>query len=181
MSAKIRGLLEHDLLWGLRLGAAVVLCIQVLTWVGLGLTFWTWTLTYVLVVVFAVLGARSLRKRSAARPGVVRTVVLITLMILVSRVIYQTYMFVYLNFVDPTWVDTVAEVWSAQLRHAGAADEKIAMNIAEFRNQWETGYIFSIGIVRWGIPQFILGLVAAAVSAAWSWRRSSVPSVETAG
>ena len=48
MSAKIRGLLEHDLLWGLRLGAAVVLCIQVLTWVGLGLTFWTWTLTYVL-------------------------------------------------------------------------------------------------------------------------------------
>ena len=127
------------------------------------------------------LGARSLRKRSAARPGVVRTVVLITLMILVSRVIYQTYMFVYLNFVDPTWVDTVAEVWSAQLRQAGAADEKIAMNIADFRNQWETGYIFSIGIIRWGIPQFILGLVAAAVSAVWSRRRSSVPSAETAG
>ncbi len=73
--------MEHDLLWGLGLGAAVVLCIQVLTWLGLGLTFWTWTLTYLLVVVFAAIGARSLRKRSAARPGVVRTVVLITLMI----------------------------------------------------------------------------------------------------
>ena len=37
-------------------------------------------------------------------------------MILVGRVMYQTYMFLYINFVDPTWVDTVAEVWSGRSR-----------------------------------------------------------------
>ncbi len=95
---RIRSLLEHDLFWGAGLGAAVVLCIQIRTWIGLGLTYWTFTLTYVLVVVFAVLGARSLRKRSAGSPGIGRTVVLIALMILVSRVIYQTYMFIYLTY-----------------------------------------------------------------------------------
>ena len=43
-------MLRHHLLWGLGLGVSVVLCIQVLTWIGLGLTHWTWFSTYVLVV-----------------------------------------------------------------------------------------------------------------------------------
>lgn len=51
---KKSSLLRHHLYWGLALGAAVVMTIQVLTWLGLGLSNWTWILPWVLVVVLAV-------------------------------------------------------------------------------------------------------------------------------
>jgi len=53
---------------------------------------------------------------SPSRPGFLKALVLLLVMILVGRVMYQTYMFLYINFVDPTWVDTVAEVWSGRSR-----------------------------------------------------------------
>ncbi len=164
---------KHHLVWGLGLGAAVVLCIQVLTWLGLGLSHWTWISTYALVVVFAFLGARSFADRLGERPGFLGTVLLIAVMILVSRVIYQTYMYLYINFVDPTWLDTVADVWSAQLAEAGASEEEIGQNIATFRRQWETGYVFTLGIVSYGIAQFILGLVTAVVGVVQPWKGRS--------
>ncbi len=170
MSSNARIPWKHHVLWGVGLGAAVVLSIQVLTWLGLGLSHWTWISTYVLVVVFSFLGARSLGEHLGARPGFLRTVLLIAVMILVSRVIYQTYMYLYINFVDPTWIDTVAEVWSAQLAEGGVPEEKIGQSIATFRRQWETGYIFTLGIVSYGIAQFILGLVTAVVGVVQPWK-----------
>ena len=62
------GLLRHPLYWGLGLGAAVVLTIQILTWLGLGLSNLTWILQWSLVVVFAVLAGKSLARRLGARP-----------------------------------------------------------------------------------------------------------------
>ncbi len=173
MRNRTRGLLKHDLLWGVGLGAAAVASTQILTWVGLGLTHWTWISINVLVVVFAVLGGRSLRRRLAAAPSLAQAALLIGLMILVSKVIYQAYMFVYINVVDPTWVDMVAEVSDAQLRAAGTSEERIASNIADFRNQWRTGYIFSLGIVRYELAHLILGFGTITVSAVRPWRRSS--------
>ena len=171
MSSARGTLWKHHLGWGAGLGVAVVLCIQILTWLGFGLSHVTWILTYVLVVVFAYLGARSFRRRLAARPGFLQTTLLIAVMILVSRVIYQTYMYFYINFVDPTWVDTVAEVWSSQLAADGVAADEIERNISFFRRQWETGYIFTLGIISYGIAQFILGLVTAVVGVVQPWKR----------
>ncbi len=168
-----RGLLKHHLLWGVGLGAAEVACIQVLTWVGLGLSHVTWILTYVLVVVFAVLGARSLHQRLAARPRFLQAVVLIVAMILVSRLIYQTYMFLYINYVDPTWIETVAEVWSGQLQEAGTPPEQIAKQIDGFRMQWRTGYIFTLGIVSFGVAQFVLALLAVVVAVVQPWKKTA--------
>jgi len=71
---KNTGLLGHHLTWGLGLGAAVVLTIQVLTWIGLGLSNWTWILPWVLVVVFAVLAGKSLARRLGKRPRFLQAV-----------------------------------------------------------------------------------------------------------
>ena len=166
-----RGLLKHHLFWGIGLGAAVVACIQVLTWLGLGMSHLTWFLTYVLVVVFAVLGARSLRQRLGSRPRFLQAVLLIAVMILVSRFIYQTYMFFYINYVDPTWVDTVAAVWAAQLEKAGTSPERIASQIDGFRRQWQTSNIFTLGIVSYGVAQFILALLAVVVAVVQPWKK----------
>src|SRR5210317_766869 len=92
---------QHHLLWGLGLGAAVVLCIQILTWLGLGLSHLTWILTWLLVMVFAVLAGKSLGRHLGERPRFLQLLLLLVVMILVGRVVYQTYMFVYINFVDP--------------------------------------------------------------------------------
>ncbi len=173
MQTDTRSLLQHHLLWGLGLGAAVVLSTQILTWVGLGLSHLTWVSTYVLVIVFAVLGGRSLQGRLGRAPGFLRAALLILVMILVSRVIYQTYMFLYINYVDPGWVDMVAEVWSAQLREAGQSADQIAKSIDGFRRQWETGYVFTLGIVSFGIAQFVLGLITVTLAVVRPWRRQA--------
>jgi magnesium-transporting ATPase (P-type) len=166
-----RNLWLHHLSWGLGLGAAVVLCIQILTWVGLGLSHLTWILTWVLVMVFAVLAGRSLGRRLNKRPRFWQALLLLVVMILVGRVVYQTYMFVYINFVDPTWVDTVAEVWSAQLEEAGSSAEEITENIANFRQLWQTGNVFTLGIVAHVLPQFVLGLLAMTLFVIQPWKK----------
>jgi hypothetical protein len=158
-------------LWGLGLGAAVVLCIQILTWIGFGLSHLTWVLTWLLVMVFAVLAGKSLGRHLGDRPRFLQALVLLVVMILVGRVLYQTYMFVYINFVDPTWVNTVAEVWSAQLEDAGSSAEQIDQSIASFRKQWETRYVFTLGIVAYALPQLALGLLAMIVGVVQPWKK----------
>jgi len=166
-------LLQHHLYWGLGLGAAVAASIQVLTWLGLGLSNLTVALPWLLVVVFAVLAGKSLTKRLEGRPRFLQAVPLLVVMILVGRVVYQTYMFLYINFVDPNWVDMVAEFWSAQLEDSGASAEQIDERIAGFRRQWETGFIFSLGIIAYTLPQFVLGLVAMVLTAVQPWKERS--------
>ena len=165
------GLLQHHLYWGLGLGAAVVLAIQVLTWLGLGLSNWTWILPWVLIVVFAVLAGKSLARRLGTRPRFLQAVLLLLVMILIARIMYQTYMFVYINFVDPTWVDTVAEVWSGQLEESGASAEEIGRQITRFRKQWETSWVFTVGLVAYALPQVVLGTLAMLVGVVQPWKK----------
>jgi hypothetical protein len=168
---KKSSLLQHHLYWGLALGAAVVITIQVLTWLGLGLSNWTWILPWVLVVVFALLAGKSLAKSLGTRPGFLKALVLILVMILVGRIMYQTYMFLYINFVDPTWVDTVADVWSAQLEESGATAEQIEKKITKFRKQWETGFVFTLGLIAYALPEVVLGLLAMVLGVVQPWKK----------
>ena len=171
MQTPPRGLLKHHILWGLGLGAAAVASTQILTWMGLGLSNLTWISTYTLIVVFAVLAGRSLRGRLDRRPGFLQAVLMLLVMLLVSRLMYQTYMFLYINFVDPDWVDTVADVWSGQLRESGSTEEAIEKSISRFRRQWETKFVFTLGIIAYALPEFVLGLVALVVSAVQPWKK----------
>jgi len=92
-------------------------------------------------------------------------------MVFAARVMYQTYMFVYINFIDPTWVDTVAEVWAGQLEDSGASAEEIDRRVASFRKQWQTGFVFTLGLVAYTLPQVILGLLAMVVGVVQPWRK----------
>ena len=166
-----RKLWKHDLAWGLGLGAAVAASIQILTWLGLGLTHWTWISGWALAAVFGGLAARSLGRRIGERPRLGRAALLVLLMILAARVVEQLYMWIYIQFVEPGWVDRVAEVWTAQLREAGTPEERIARSIADFRNQWRTPYVFTLGIVRYSLPPYIVALLAATVAVVRPWRR----------
>ena len=168
---KKTGVLQHHLYWGLGLGAAVVLTIQVLTWLGLGLSYWTWILPWALVVVFSVLAGRALERRLGKRPKFLQAVLLLLVMIFVARIMYQTYMFVYINFVDPTWVDSVAEVWSGQLEESGASAEEIDRQIMRFRKQWETSWVFSVGLVAYALPQVVLGVLAMILGVVQPWKK----------
>lgn len=168
-------LIKHHLLWGIGLGAAVVLTIQILTWAGLGLSNWTWILPWVLVVVFAILAGKSLATRLGARPRFLQALVLLLVMIFVARIMYQTYMWVYINFVDPTWVDTVAEVWSGQLAESGATTEEIDRRITGFRRQWETGFVFTLGLVAYALPELVLGLLAMVLAIVQPWKKRLPP------
>lgn len=165
---------KHDLLWGVWLGLAIVAAIQILTWVGLGLSNLTWISTWVLVAIFAVLGAKSLARRQGDRPKFLRVATMLVVMLLVSSLIYQTYMWVYINYIDPTWVDTVAEVWAAQLEEGGASADEIEKNITRFRKQWETKFVFTTGIVAYSLPPFLLGLLSATLLVVQPWKKRSV-------
>lgn len=166
-------LLKHHLFWGLGLGAAVVVTIQGLTWAGLGLSNLTWILPWALVVVFALLAGRSLGRRLGARPRFLQALLLLVVMILVGRVMYQTYMWIYINYVDPTWVNTVAEVWSGQLEESGAGAEEIDKRITNFRRQWETRFVFTFGLVAYALPELVLGTLAMVLGVVQPWKKSS--------
>jgi hypothetical protein len=168
---KWRELSKHGLVWGLLLGFAISASIQVLTWLGLGLTYWTWLATYLAVVVLVALSGRSLTARWQARPNLKQAAVLVVVMILVAKVIYQIYMFTYINFVDSNWVEMVAEVWQAQMQESGVSDENIAAYIADFRRQWETSYVFTLGLVSHTLPQFVLGFVSIVVAVVQPWKK----------
>jgi hypothetical protein len=163
-------IVKGGLFWGLLLGLSEVACIQVLTWAGLGLSHLTWILTYVLVVILAITAGLAVEKGSAQRLGILNAAVLVLVMVLVSRVIYQTYMFVYINYLDPGWVETVATVWREQLRQGGANEETIAANISQFRREWETVHIFTYGIINYGIAHYILALFSVVVVVCRPWR-----------
>lgn len=173
MKVETRALLKHHLLWGAALGAGAVLSTQILTWMGLGLSSLTWVSNYVLVVVVAVLAGRSLTRRIAGRPGFWQAAVMLVVMLLVARLMYQTYMFVYINFVDPSWVDTVSEVWTKQLEEAGTTEETIEKNIARFRKQWETKFVFTLGLIAYALPELVLGLVTLVLTAVKPWKKRS--------
>jgi hypothetical protein len=84
-------------------------------------------------------------------------------MILISRLIFQTYMFIYTRYIDPSWVDQVAEVWTISLQESNTAVEKIDQQISDFRKSYETIPLFTSTLISYIVPQFILGLLVTSI------------------
>lgn len=162
---------KHHLSWGVKLGLAEVACIQILTWIGLGLSHLTWILVYLLVILFAVLSGKTLARRMGSRPGVLRTFLSMVVIVLVSRAIYQIYMLLYITYADPGWIETVAEVWTEQLQSAGVAADQIESKLDRFRREWQPANALTVGLVSYGVPQWILGTVAQLLLVVQPWKR----------
>ncbi len=149
--------------WGLLLGVAVALGTQILTWAGLGLTNWFLILTYVLVVAFSVLSLIELKNRRETTFNFLNAALTIAAIILISRLVFQTYMFVYTRYIEPTWVDTVAETWIATLQASDVDANGIEQQISSFRKSYETLPMFTSSLILYAIPQFVLGLIVCVV------------------
>jgi hypothetical protein len=149
--------------WGLLLGASVALGTQILTWLGLGLTNWFLVLTYLLVVVFSILCLIELRKSGAIKLNLLNAILIILGIILISRLIFQTYMFIYTRYIDPSWVDAVSETWAISLQESNVTADQIDRQINGFRKSYEVLPMFTSSLISYAVPQFIIGIIVSTV------------------
>lgn len=148
---------------GLLLGISVALGTQILTWLGLGLTNWFLVLTYLLVVVFSIICLIELKKSGAIKLNLLNAILIVLAIILISRLIFQTYMFLYTRYLDPSWMDTVSETWTISLQESNVSADQIDRQINSFRKSYEVLPMFTSSLISYAVPQFIIGIIVSAV------------------
>lgn len=148
---------------GLLLGISVALGTQILTWLGLGLTNWFLVLTYLLVVVFSIICLIELKKSGAIKLNLLNAILIVLAIILISRLIFQTYMFFYTRYLDPSWMDTVSETWTISLQESNVSADQIDRQINSFRKSYEVLPMFTSSLISYAVPQFIIGIIVSAV------------------
>lgn len=153
--------LQRSIKWGIYLGLVVVAGTQILTWLGLGLTNWFVGLTYVAVIICIALGLRAFKKSLGSKIPFGKAILFVLLTILISRIIFQLYMFIYVNYLDPNWIEMVAESWTKTMQEASVAEEVINKRIDRFRQAYEPISMFTITLIQYAIPQFILGFIVS--------------------
>lgn len=154
-------LLKISLKWGLYLGLSTSIGTQILTWLGLGLTNWFVLLTFVLVTLFIALGLKELKTSHEGQLRFIHALSAIIIIVLISRYIFQGYMYIYINYIDPEWVNTVADSWSRTMLDSGMNSTAVGQRIMAFRSAWEPLNIFTIEVVKYGIAQVVIGMVVA--------------------
>jgi hypothetical protein len=150
-----------SLKYGLFLGVSVVICTQALTWLGLGLTNWFVLFTFLCVIIFSYLGVKELKLSSGGQISFGKAALSVVIIILLSRMIFQIYMFVYTQYIDPDWVNTVIESWTETLQEANTPADKIEKQMTAFRKSYEPLSMFTIQLINYGLPQIVIGIVAA--------------------
>jgi hypothetical protein len=70
-------------------------------------------------------------------------------------------MFIYTQYIDPDWVNTVAESWTKTLQEANTPAEKIDKQINAFRKSYEPLSMFTIQLINYGLPQFVIGVIVS--------------------
>jgi hypothetical protein len=154
-------MLKNNVISGLLLGLSVSLGTQILTWLGLGLTNWFVLLTYILVLGFVII---TLRKQWIIQnDSLPFTKVLfgVFIIVLVSRYVFQLYMFLYINYVDPNWMNDVTIYWTQMLEDQGSPPEEIKASIDAFHKSYQPTRMFTVEIILYGFPQFILGMLGS--------------------
>ncbi len=156
-------MLQVSTKWGLFLGLSLVVSTQLLTWLGLGTSSLFLIQFYVLAAIFLFLGLRVLEQQQDEPLRFLPALRSVIVMVLVSRLIFQLYMFAYTNYIDPHWVDNVAESMVQSLQADGQfTTEDIEKRINSFRHAYETVPMFTTALVGFGIPQIVIGTLEAA-------------------
>ena len=152
-------ILRNSIRWGLILGLSVVISTQVLTWMGYGLTNWFVGLTYLCVVICTWLGCRGIGLLKGREMTWKEAVVFLLAMIIIGRYIFQVYMFVYVFYIEPDWIEKVTEIWTDMMKDQGLTSEVIQQRIAFFHRAYLPWRMFSIEIFAIGLPQLALSLL----------------------
>lgn len=154
-------ILKISLKWGLSLGIAVSIATQILTWLGFGLTNWFIFVSIILTVIAIALASNEVQVENQGKLPFLNALTLVIVSVLIARFIFQIYMFVYTRYIDPSWIDTVAESWTVMLQEAGTTAEQIDVQIQSFRKAYEFVPMFTSALVLYGIPQFFWGFITA--------------------
>ena len=153
-------MIKQKIKWGLLLGLSISLGTQILTWLGLGLTNLFVLLTYLLVAVFIF---HALRKQRRSQQSISLWEALITVLVLViiSRYVFQFFLFLYVNYFHPGWIAEVSKYWSELLAEKGTSQVLIDAQIKAFQDAYRPFNMFTIEIIRYGFAQIVLGLLIA--------------------
>jgi len=154
-------IVKTSIKWGIFLGLAVVIGTQILTWAGLGLTNWFVLLTFFCVILFIIFCLREIKSSLSGKISFGKAVLAVVILVLISRIIFQLYMFIYTQYIDPDWVNTVAESWTKTLQEANTPAEKIDKQINAFRKSYEPLSMFTIQLINYGLPQFVIGIIVS--------------------
>ncbi len=154
-------LVKISLKWGLLLGIAVAVGTQILTWLGLGLTNWFVGISILLSIIFVAIAANKVQRLQGGKFTFLNAISLVLLLVLVARLVFQLYMFVYTRYIDPSWVEMVAESWTSMLQNSGATAAQIEAQIQGFRQAYEIVPMFTSALIAYGIPQFFWGFLTA--------------------
>lgn len=154
-------MIKNNVISGILLGLSVSLGTQILTWLGLGLTNWFVLLTYVLVLVFVIITLRKQWINQSNSLPFTRVLVGVIIIVLVSRYVFQFYMYCYINYIDPNWVNDVSVYWTQMLQEKNTPPEEIKANIDAFQKAYQPFRMFTVEIILYGFSQFILGLLAS--------------------
>jgi hypothetical protein len=149
--------------WGILLGVAEVIGTQMLTWLGLGLTNWFIIMMHVLTIVFVILSLKDLKKQTESKINFLHAVILVFCIVLIARLIFQIYMFIYINYIDPMWLETVAISWTTTLQEQNYTQDQIENTIESFRNSYKTIPMFTSALLMYAIPFIAEGIIIAAV------------------
>ena len=148
---------------GVILGLILVIVTQILTWMGLGTSGWYVGLTYISVIVVAIFFVRLLMSLKDGQPSFMKMLIPLGILIIISRYIFQLYMYVYIHHIDPSWVDTIAATWTEMMIDKEMATDLMDTQIAGFRKAYETLPMFTTEIFKIAISQYVLGLMVAGI------------------
>ncbi len=154
-------IMPHGLKSGLGLGLSISLSTQVLTWLGLGLTNWYAITMNLLVIVFVVYGVRLLWLKNGKSISFLKVVLTVLIIVIISRYVFQLYMFVYTQYIEPEWVEEVSVFWANSLAEQGNSVNTIDNTIKAFKSSYKPINMFTIEIIRYGFFQFILGVLVS--------------------
>ena len=147
--------------WGVYLGLARIISTQILTWLGLGTSNWYLVTTYALVALFIFLLIKNIKEQVEGRFPFMNGLIPIIVAILVSMYLFQLYMFIYVNYIDPQWVQNTSDSWIQTMVDSGVDQTVIDNRINYFKKSYQPLSMFTIQILNYGVPQMILGLIVS--------------------
>ncbi|NNF35056.1 MAG: DUF4199 domain-containing protein [Saprospiraceae bacterium] len=146
---------------GLCLGIAQVVGTQILTWMGLGTSNWFPILMNILVIVFITLMLKQIKKAQGGKLKFLKALLHIVIAIVLAFYIFQLYMFIYINYIDPQWVENTASSWSQTMADNGVEQVDIDKRIDFFKNSYKPLSMFTIQVLNYGVPQIVVGAIVS--------------------
>ncbi len=147
--------------WGAYLGITQVIGTQILTWLGQGTSNWFPIMMTVLVILFITMMLKGIKSSEGGKLTFLKALVPIIIAIVAAFYIFQLYMFIYVNYIDPQWIDNTAVSWSQTMADNGVDQADIDKRIDIFRNSYKPLSMFTIQIINYGVPQMILGIIVS--------------------